>query len=86
MLRKNGLKKHEINGQNGLNRTVLDSVVKCVTKETMTGLTSCKWPGRYHVLNADYAEFYLDGAHTRESMEICAQWFKNSNRYATLAF
>nr|XP_049698028.1 folylpolyglutamate synthase, mitochondrial isoform X1 [Helicoverpa armigera] len=79
---KNGLIKHVVNGQNGVKKPVLEAntVVKCVTKETMTGLTSCKWPGRYQVVKADYAQFYLDGAHTKESMEICAQWFKNTNR------
>ncbi|CAH1643753.1 unnamed protein product [Spodoptera littoralis] len=78
--RKNGLIKHVVNGQNGLTKPVLDTVVKCVTKETMMGLTSCKWPGRYQVVESDYAKFYLDGAHTKESMEICAQWFQNINR------
>ncbi|XP_075989781.1 folylpolyglutamate synthase, mitochondrial-like isoform X2 [Anticarsia gemmatalis] len=75
--RKNGLKKLTNNVQNDIK---LESVVKCVTKETMEGLTSCKWPGRYQVINAEYAEFYLDGAHTKESMDICAQWFRDSNR------
>ncbi|CAH0600855.1 unnamed protein product [Chrysodeixis includens] len=77
--RKNGLKKH-VNKDQITNVAVLDTIVKCVTKETMTGLSSCKWPGRYHVVNADYAQFYLDGAHTKESMEICAQWFQNYSR------
>ncbi|KAJ8734482.1 hypothetical protein PYW08_013732 [Mythimna loreyi] len=78
--RRNGLIKHAANGLNGLTKPVLDTIVKCVTKETMTGLSSCKWPGRYQVVDSDYAKFYLDGAHTKESMEICADWFKNHNR------
>lgn len=78
--RKNGLIKQAVNGQNGVTTPVLENIVKCVTKETMSGLTSCKWPGRYQVVDSDYAKFYLDGAHTKESMEICADWFKNHNR------
>lgn len=78
--RKNGVKKLLNNTQNGIS-AVLEPVVKCVTKETMEGLTSCKWPGRYHVVHAEYAQFYLDGAHTKESMEICAQWYRNTNVY-----
>ncbi|KAJ8734346.1 hypothetical protein PYW07_014897 [Mythimna separata] len=78
--RKNGLIKHVPNGLNGVTKPVLETVVKCVTKETMTGLSACKWPGRYQVVDSEYAKFYLDGAHTKESMEICAEWFKNHNR------
>lgn len=75
--RKNGLKKQIINGQNGIS---MEPIVKCLTRETVEGLTSCKWPGRYQIVKADYADFYLDGAHTKESMEICAQWYRENNR------
>ncbi|XP_045761673.1 folylpolyglutamate synthase, mitochondrial isoform X1 [Maniola jurtina] len=55
-------------------------LVNTLTKETVLGLKECKWPGRYHIIKSDYAQFYLDGAHTKESMEICAQWFIENNR------
>ncbi|KAI8429436.1 hypothetical protein MSG28_000076 [Choristoneura fumiferana] len=42
--------------------------------ETVLGLKECRWPGRYQKIEGDYATFYLDGAHTAESMVICAQY------------
>ncbi|XP_039765623.1 folylpolyglutamate synthase, mitochondrial-like isoform X2 [Pararge aegeria] len=55
-------------------------LVDTLTKETVLGLKECEWPGRYHIIKTDYGQFYLDGAHTKESMEICAQWFLENNR------
>lgn len=55
-------------------------LVDVLTKETVKGLKEFRWPGRYQVVKTDYAEFYLDGAHTKESMDICAKWFTDSNR------
>ncbi|CAG9575408.1 unnamed protein product [Danaus chrysippus] len=55
-------------------------LVDILTKETVKGLKEFRWPGRYQTVKTDYAEFYLDGAHTKESMDICAKWFTDSNR------
>lgn len=55
-------------------------LVNTLTKETVLGLKECRWPGRYHIIKSDYAQFYLDGAHTKESMEICGQWFLEKTR------
>lgn len=55
-------------------------LIDVLNKETVLGLKECKWPGRYQVVNTDYATFYLDGAHTKESIEICAKWFKDNTR------
>ena len=42
------------------------------------GLVSTKWPGRCQTVKdprrADFT-WYLDGAHTLESLECCASWF-----------
>lgn len=51
------------------------SIVTKVPMDTILGLKKFKWPGRYQVIKSDYADFYFDGAHTKESMEICAKWF-----------
>lgn len=39
------------------------------------GLSSCKWPARMQILRSSIADFFLDGAHTIESMESCISWF-----------
>nr|XP_033340628.1 folylpolyglutamate synthase, mitochondrial-like isoform X1 [Megalopta genalis]XP_033340708.1 folylpolyglutamate synthase, mitochondrial-like isoform X1 [Megalopta genalis] len=39
------------------------------------GLSSCKWPGRMQILESSIGNFYLDGAHTMESIQSCISWF-----------
>ncbi|XP_041973956.1 folylpolyglutamate synthase, mitochondrial-like isoform X2 [Aricia agestis] len=70
------------NSNTDLNKaTSIDNgLVQTLTKETVIGLRDCKWPGRFHVIHTDSADFYLDGAHTKESIEICAEWFEQNNR------
>ncbi|KZC11507.1 Folylpolyglutamate synthase, mitochondrial [Dufourea novaeangliae] len=41
------------------------------------GLASCNWPGRMQILRSSIADFYLDGAHTTESIESCISWFND---------
>ncbi|XP_043254292.1 folylpolyglutamate synthase, mitochondrial-like [Colletes gigas] len=41
------------------------------------GLCACKWPGRMQILRGSMADFFLDGAHTIESMKCCIDWFNN---------
>ncbi|XP_028029581.1 folylpolyglutamate synthase, mitochondrial-like isoform X2 [Bombyx mandarina] len=78
MRKKHENKKNSMNGvHNGL---ITSKMVVELPPSTCQGLGKCQWPGRYQVINADYAKFYLDGAHTKESMEICAQWFSDNNR------
>ncbi|XP_066588218.1 folylpolyglutamate synthase, mitochondrial-like [Prorops nasuta] len=45
--------------------------------EITESISSCKWPGRMQILNTSVADFYLDGAHTLESIEGCIAWFGN---------
>eukprot|EP00124_Ichthyophonus_hoferi_P002601 Ihof_evm2s184 gene=Ihof_evmTU2s184 len=47
-----------------------------ITKPMETGLSECRWPGRGHVVSLPsyVTTFYLDGAHTRESLEACSKW------------
>lgn len=58
-----------------------DLFVKDIPLDTLLGLKNFRWPGRFQTLHTNYAKFYLDGAHTKESMELCAEWFSNKNRY-----
>lgn len=43
----------------------------------MKGLETTSWPGRAEVFNdpSGRLSFYLDGAHSPESMEACSNWF-----------
>lgn len=43
----------------------MEIIVDC-----MTGLCDCRWPGRYQVLHRKNVVYFLDGAHTPESMEV----------------
>ncbi|XP_036140839.1 folylpolyglutamate synthase, mitochondrial isoform X2 [Monomorium pharaonis] len=45
-----------------------------------TALASCKWPGRTQILRTSVADFFLDGAHTIESIVNCVSWFKRVSR------
>ncbi|XP_053601921.1 folylpolyglutamate synthase, mitochondrial-like [Plodia interpunctella] len=76
---KNGNFDEEVMSQNGNFKSdiLLQNTLE-VPYETWLGLKECRWPGRYHVVEASYARFYLDGAHTKESMDICAEWFKQN--------
>ena len=78
--------KQENSDKKQINDTVLPEknydhiLVKTLSKNTVMGLKKCKWPGRYQVVKLDYANFYLDGAHTKESVDMCVKWFKEHNR------
>lgn len=45
--------------------------------EYARGLQSVRWPGRSQVISdaVEGLTFFLDGAHTPESMETCAEWY-----------
>ncbi|XP_044757265.1 folylpolyglutamate synthase, mitochondrial-like isoform X2 [Coccinella septempunctata] len=40
-------------------------------------IQDCKWPGRYEIQQKGNLSFYIDGAHTVESIEICMKWYLN---------
>nr|CAD7434075.1 unnamed protein product [Timema monikensis] len=46
-----------------------------ITRRLALGLKQCSWPGRTQVIHKDNLLYFLDGAHTLESMELCSQWF-----------
>lgn len=52
---------------------------------TAEALKSCNWPGRFQILNKKTihgnSTYYLDGAHTKESIELCAEWFNDLSHF-----
>lgn len=47
------------------------------SEKTINALRTCQWPGRFQIIHDKNFSYYLDGAHTKESIGICAQWFSN---------
>lgn len=43
------------------------------------GLKDCHWPGRCQIVEKDNITFFLDGAHTRNSLINCKEWFRESS-------
>ncbi|XP_023211658.1 folylpolyglutamate synthase, mitochondrial-like isoform X2 [Centruroides sculpturatus] len=39
------------------------------------GLQNCRWPGRHQTIHRDSITYFLDGAHTAESMIPCVRWY-----------
>jgi folylpolyglutamate synthase len=54
-----------------LNEIIIDNCFK-------NGLEKCFWPGRNQIIESDNKNvtYYIDGAHTIESIEQFLQWFK----------
>lgn len=49
----------------------------------INGLVECKWLGRNQTIKKNRLTYYLDGAHTLESIQQCVDWFqKHSKREA----
>lgn len=48
-----------------------------ITNEFITGLNSFSWPGRFQIIQRKEKIFYIDGAHTIESLKVCLDWFKS---------
>lgn len=48
-----------------------------LTQAELKGLSNARWPGRCQIVrNKDKSKvWYLDGAHTTESLDSCAAWF-----------
>lgn len=51
--------------------------------DVISGLAECRWLGRNQTIKKDKLTYYLDGAHTVESIQQCVDWFlKHSKREA----
>jgi len=49
-------------------------------------LANCKWPGRMQILKTSIADFFLDGAHTIESITNGISWFKRTSQRTSKKF
>jgi len=47
-----------------------------VSSATAKGLENTVWPGRSQVVDRGEVAYFLDGAHTEESMLACTKWFQ----------
>lgn len=45
------------------------------------GLANAIWPGRSQILDTTSATYYIDGAHTPESISACVDWFLNTSSH-----
>eukprot|EP01134_Creolimax_fragrantissima_P007604 CFRG7604T1 len=48
-----------------------------LTEQTVQGLRECDWPGRAMKVKSGKATYFLDGAHTPESMKCAAEWMRS---------
>lgn len=60
-----------------LNKTGRTRPVGCnrISEEMIRGLQRTCWPGRFQLLKEGANEWYVDGAHTEDSLGVGAQWF-----------
>lgn len=58
--------------------TSSDAALLDIPDKLITGLREAKLRGRCEVLEAANTRWYLDGAHTKDSLEQVAQWFVQS--------
>lgn len=57
------------------------NVSEIASSEKITmALASYKWPGRTQILRTSVADFFLDGAHTIDSVLHCISWFEKTSR------
>lgn len=56
------------------------------SKEMLKGLKNTNWPGRCQTLVKNGKTYYLDGAHTIESIYCCLEWFKEKRKSCGLIF
>lgn len=67
---------------NALERS--NSVLKdsCIPWEYRKGIEAARWPGRAEIFNdteVDNITYFVDGAHTPESLAACASWFSSAS-------
>ncbi|XP_055715486.1 folylpolyglutamate synthase, mitochondrial isoform X2 [Phlebotomus papatasi] len=54
------------------------NLIKEMPEEISMGIEGTKWPGRCQVIPFHRRRIFLDGAHTVESIEVCADWFADN--------
>ncbi|KAF9437375.1 Folylpolyglutamate synthetase [Entomortierella beljakovae] len=54
-----------------------------IPKEFSRGLSNASWPGRGQIIvrnDKPLIKWFFDGAHTAESIRVCADWFKDASQ------
>lgn len=51
-------------------------VLHCIDEKFVEAYSQCNFAGRFQKIEKDNMTFFLDGAHTKESMLICTTWFQ----------
>ncbi|CAL1275760.1 unnamed protein product [Larinioides sclopetarius] len=51
-----------------------------INSNTREALETCVWPGRFQTVQKEKVNFFLDGAHTQQSMKYCARWFTEESQ------
>lgn len=46
--------------------------------EVVEALNDCYWPGRCQTLIYRNLTLYIDGAHTKDSLQLCVDWFNTA--------
>lgn len=64
----------------GRTRPELLTTKGVLSEKVAQGVESCFWPGRCHQVRKGNKRIFLDGAHTVESVELCAKWFQSCQR------
>ncbi|GIY90036.1 folylpolyglutamate synthase, mitochondrial, partial [Caerostris darwini] len=54
-----------------------------IGSNTKGALESCVWPGRFQTVEKEKLTFYLDGAHTQQSIKHCVRWFEHASTHKT---
>ncbi|CAF1432683.1 unnamed protein product [Rotaria sordida] len=67
---------HWLHAREGLSYDELKNAP--LNNKILQGLATCRWSGRNEIVDTPNATYYLDGAHTIESVEQCKNWFINS--------
>ncbi|XP_015795375.1 folylpolyglutamate synthase, mitochondrial-like isoform X1 [Tetranychus urticae] len=64
-----------------INRKQLITLGKgfALDKEEASGLVKTNWPGRCQLITKGRVNYFLDGAHTVESLDNCCNWFKQKS-------
>lgn len=51
-----------------------------VSLNIASGLKYCTWPGRNQIISEGLIHYFLDGAHTSESVRLCTDWFIHNSK------
>lgn len=69
----------EEDASNGTSETVPLAKPLHITRDMAAGLDDCHWPGRTQIIKRDQSIFFLDGAHTEDSIDFCIRWFLSAS-------